>query len=131
MTPEEIENKIKNIFEQNYETLRLEGGHALAADVLQAAMNQVLYNYRKLRIIAENVSETEVKLTLPEQITPEGRKFTIEGVVDIVEEGNDVWMYDIKTHDPDYIKGNTQLYKSQLNIYSYIYQMLRGNKLDH
>ncbi|GGB24906.1 PD-(D/E)XK nuclease family protein [Puia dinghuensis] len=131
MTPEEIENRIKSIFEQNYEMLKLEGGHALTADSLQAALNQVLYYYRKLRPIAESVSETEVKLTLPEQFTPEGRKFTIEGVVDIVEEGDDVWMYDIKTHDPDYIRANTQLYESQLNVYSYIYQNLRGNKLDH
>ena len=34
----------------------------------------------------ETVSETEVKLTLPEQVSPFGNKFTIEGVVDIIRE---------------------------------------------
>lgn len=131
MTPEEIEKAIKDIFEQNYEVLKLEGGHALTADVTQAALTQVLYYYRKMRSIAERVTETEVKLTLPDQTTPDGRRFTIEGVVDIVREDDEVWMYDIKTHDPDYINGNKQYYEKQLNVYAHIYENLRGNKLDH
>jgi hypothetical protein len=40
-------------------------------------------------------------------------------------------MYDIKTHDPDYIAGNKQFYEKQLNVYAYIYEKLRGNQLDH
>lgn len=131
MTPEEIENRIKDIFEQNYEMLKLEGGHALTPDVTQAALTQVLYYYRKMRSVAERVTDTEVKLTLPDQTTPDGRRFTIEGVVDIVREDDEVWMYDIKTHDPDYIAGNKQYYERQLNVYAHIYENLRGNKLDH
>jgi len=131
MTAEEIENRIKDIFEQNYEMLKLEGGHALTADVTQAALTQVLYYYRKMRSVAEKVTDTEVKLTLPDQTTPDGRRFTIEGVVDIVREDDEVWMYDIKTHDPDYINGNKQYYEKQLNVYAHIYENLRGNRLDH
>lgn len=130
MTPEEIENKIKEIFQQNYEMLKLEGGHSLTADVKQAALTQVLYYYRKMHSVADKVTDTEVKLTLPDQLTPDGRKFTIEGVVDIVQEDDEVWMYDIKTHDPDYIMANKQFYEKQLNIYAHIYENLRGNKLD-
>lgn len=131
MTPEEIEDKIKEIFEQNYEMLKLEGGHALTPDVTQSALTQVLYYYRKMRSVAERVTDTEVKLTLPDQLTPDGRRFTIEGIVDIVREDDEVWMYDIKTHDPDYITGNKQFYEKQLNVYAHIYENLRGNKLDH
>lgn len=131
MTPQEVENRIKEIFEQNYEMLKLEGGHALTPDVTQAAMMQVLYYYRKMRSIAERVTDTEVKLTLPDQTTPDGRRFTIEGVVDIVREDDEIWMYDIKTHDPDYIKGNKEYYEKQLNVYAHIYENVRGNKLDH
>lgn len=131
MTPEEIEDRIKEIFEQNYEMLKLEGGHALTPDVTQSALTQVLYYYRKMRSVAERVTDTEVKLTLPDQLTPEGRRFTIEGIVDIVREDDEVWMYDIKTHDPDYITGNKQFYEKQLNVYAHIYENLRGNKLDH
>jgi hypothetical protein len=131
MTPNEMEDRIKEIFEQNYEMLKLEGGHALTQDVLQAAFQQVIYYYRKMRSIAEKVTDTEVKLTLPDQITPNGIRFTIEGIVDIVREEDEVWMYDIKTHDPDYIAGNKDYYEKQLNVYAYIYEKLRGNQLNH
>src|SRR5690606_3785778 len=94
-------------------------------------LEQVLYYYRKMSSVAEKVTDTEVKLTLPDQTTPEGRRFTIEGVVDIVREDDEIWMYDIKTHDPDYITGNKQYYEKQLNVYAHIYENLRGNKLDH
>jgi hypothetical protein len=40
-------------------------------------------------------------------------------------------MYDIKSHDPDYVRANKELYEKQLNVYSHIWQNLRRNKLDH
>lgn len=131
MTPTQIEQRIKEIFEQNYELIRLEGGHAMTNDVKASALTQVLYYYRKMHAVAERVTDTEVKLTLPDQHTPEGRIFTIEGIVDIVREEEEVWMYDIKTHDPDFINANKQFYEKQLNVYAHIYENLRGNKLDH
>ena len=81
-----------------------------------------MYYWKKLNHIAKKVIDTEVKLTLPEQVTPKGRKFSIEGIVDIVREDEETWMYDIKTHDPDYVKTHNDLYEKQLNIYSYIWQ---------
>ena len=76
MTDEEIEQKLKEYFEENYELLRLEGGHALTEEGKANAFNQVLYYWKKLNHIAKKVTDTEVKLTLPEQVTPNGRKFT-------------------------------------------------------
>ncbi|WP_373479138.1 PD-(D/E)XK nuclease family protein [Geminocystis sp.] len=125
-----IEAQIKELFEQNYEMMRLEGGHALSADVKQGALNQVLFYWRKLREVAENVTDTEVMLSLPEQLTPEGRKYTIEGVVDIIREQDQTIMYDIKTHDSDYVRGNVPEYEKQLNVYAHIWQGLRQQKLD-
>jgi CRISPR/Cas system-associated exonuclease Cas4 (RecB family) len=131
MSPEQIEERIAEMFEENYQVLRLEGGHALTEDIKQSALKQVIAYYRKLRGIAEKVTETEVKLTLPNQETPGGHKFNIEGIVDIVREDDEVWMYDLKTHDPDYIREHTELYESQLNVYAHIYENLRKNRLDH
>ena len=130
MTQEQIEEELKVKFEENYIMLQLEGGRGLAKDVKEAAWKQVLWYYRKLRSVAERVSETEVKLTLPDLKTKLNRKFTIEGVVDIVAEQDKVWMYDIKTHDPDYISANKSYYEKQLNVYAYIWEKLRGEKLD-
>lgn len=131
MTDQEIEIKLREYFEENYELLRLEGGHTLTEEGKQNAFNQVLFYWRKLKHIAKKVTDTEVKLTLPEQVTPKGRKFSIEGVVDIVREDEETWMYDIKSHDPDYVKTHIELYEKQLNVYAYIWQNLRKNHLDH
>ncbi|HOJ06379.1 MAG: hypothetical protein HND40_11665 [Ignavibacteriota bacterium] len=131
MTDQEIEKQIREYFEENYELLRLEGGHALTEAGKQDAFYQVLYYWKKLKDIANKVTETEVKLSLPNQETTKGRKFSIEGVVDIVREENETWMYDIKTHDPDYVNTHKELYEKQLNIYAHIWHKLRGNPLDY
>jgi hypothetical protein len=125
-----MEAEIRRMFEENYELMRLDGGHALSADVKSAALYQVLFYWRKMREVAENVTDTEVKLSLPEQVTPQGRKYGIEGVVDIIRENDMTVMYDIKTHDADYVRANTAEYEKQLNVYAYIWQGLRGQQLD-
>lgn len=126
----EIEEYIKQAFAENFEMLRFEGGHSLAPKVKDAALQQVLLYWRKLREIAEKVTETEVKLNLPEQETPKGRKFGIEGVVDIVRENDQTVMYDIKSHEVEYVRANTEFYEQQLNVYAYIWQKLRHQPLD-
>src|ERR1035437_1313711 len=82
----EIIEKIQEFFEDNYESMRLEGGHALTQHVKELALRQVLLYYKKMQDVAYKVTDTEVKLTLPDQKTPKGRNFTIEGVVVIVRE---------------------------------------------
>jgi hypothetical protein len=53
-------------------------------------------DWRRLRDVAEKITETEVRLHLPNQTTPKGRRFNIEGVVDIVQEGERTIMYDLR-----------------------------------
>ncbi len=130
ISDQEVNNFIDSAFQQNLETIRAEGGHALTADVIQLAKFQVLLYYKKLKEIAQSVSETEVKLNLPFQKTRKGRVFGIEGVVDIVSDHEKTIMYDIKTHDADYVRANLHLYEDQLNVYAYIWKNLRGRSLD-
>ena len=131
MTDEQIIEDIKERFEENYELLRLEGGHSMTENIKELALNQVIYYYKKMKEVATRVTDTEVKLTLPNQKTSKGREFTIEGVVDIIKEDNETWMYDIKTHEPEYIKDNIELYEHQLEVYAFIWQELRKQGLDH
>lgn len=125
-----IEDFIREAFEENFELLVAESGHTISAESRQTALQQVLLYWRKLRQIAERVTDTEVHLALPGQETPDGREYTIEGVVDIVREDDRVVMYDIKTHDADYVRANLELYKQQLNVYAHIWQELRQQPLD-
>jgi hypothetical protein len=83
-----------------------------------------------LRAIAEGVTDTEVHLSLPQQETPGGREYAIEGVVDILREAGRTVMYDIKTHDADYARANLKFYEQQLNVYAHIWQELRQQELD-
>jgi len=127
---EEIEAFIRATFEENYERLRLESGQALAFNVKETALNQVLLYWRKLRAIAEAVTDTEVHLSLPGCETPQGREYTIEGVVDILQEEGRTVMYDVKTHDADFVRANPEDYEQQLNVYAHIWQELRQQDLD-
>jgi hypothetical protein len=127
---QEMEEFIRQVFEENYEQLRLESGHAISADVKETALNQVLLYWRKLREVAENVTDTEVRLSLPGQESPRGREYTIDGVVDIVREQDRTLMYDVKTHEADFVRANIDLYEQQLNVYAHIWQELRHEPLD-
>ncbi len=124
------EKQLREMFNQNFERLRLENGHSLAPDVREAAWEQVRCYWLKLRHIAETVTDTEVKLNLANQKTPKRRSFCIEGVVDIVRENDKVTMYDLKTHDLRFVQENIELYRDQLNVYAHIWQNLRDERLD-
>jgi hypothetical protein len=125
-----MDTYIRQVFEQNYEELRLDSGHAITPDVKQTALQQVLLYWRVLREVAENVTDTEVRLSLPGQETPRGRDYSIEGIVDIVRDNGRTVMYDIKTHSADYVRANLDIYEQQLNVYAYIWQELRRQQLD-
>ena len=128
--PSMTEDKLRELFERNFERLRAENGHSLSPEVREAAWQQVRLYWMRLRHIAESVTDTEVDLNLPNQKTPKGRPFAIQGVVDIVREGDHVTMYDIKTHDLEFVRSHRELYEDQLNVYAHIWQKLRGQRLD-
>jgi hypothetical protein len=130
VTDEEVEQHIRGFFEHNYELLQQEGGHVLAEGAKRQALEQSLLYWRKLKAIATTVTETEVKLALPGQITPKGRPFVIEGVVDIVRDKGEVRMYDLKTHEADEVRAERDLYEDQLNVYAHIWKGIRQQPLD-
>src|SRR4026209_2494040 len=110
-TDTQIEEFIREALEKNFEQLRMESGHSLSAPLKQTALDQALFYWQKLKDVATHITETEVRLNLPGQTSPSGRKFGIEGVVDIVREGDRVVMYDIKTHDADDVRDNLEDYE--------------------
>ena len=124
-----IDEFLDEAFEQNYQALRLEVGRALAPNIKEAARRQVALYWRKLRGIAESVTDTEVRLMLPNQRSPLGRPYAIEGIVDIVREKGYTVMYDLKSLDADYVRANVEWFERQLNVYAYIWQNLRGEAL--
>ena len=126
----EMDAFIEEAFEANFERLRLESGASLSPEVKAAGLEQARMYWKVLRDVALNVTETEVRLSLPQQESPKGSEFGIEGVVDIVEEEERTVMYDIKTHDADYVRSHLDLYEDQLNVYAFIWQKLQGKKLD-
>jgi hypothetical protein len=128
--PPNVSKLIDEFFEQNAADLEAEGTHALSPWIREVARLQAQLYWIKLRGIAEKVTDTEVKLQLPAQMSPTGRVFAIEGVVDIVRDDGKVTMYDIKTHDSQYIRDNIGEYEKQLNVYAHIWQNLRGEPLD-
>lgn len=122
---------IREMFEDNFQTLCEESGHSINAYMKELAFGQVLCYYRKNRKTIERVTQTEVKLSLPEQETPNDKiPYTIEGVIDVVREGEETWLYDLKTHAPERIKADPEKYREQLNVYAHIWKGLQKNELD-
>lgn len=130
MTDADIEARIREFFEANHRQILAEGGaHILTPKALEQARQQVEHYWKKLRDVAVNVTETEVRLQLPNRKTPKGRKFVIEGVVDLVKEADRIRMYDIKTHYCEEVRHHQQSYAAQLNVYAYIWKELRGRDI--
>ncbi len=128
---DEDESFLQEAFEANFERLREQSGHSLAPFVKEAARQQVLLYYRRLKGLAEAVRETEVRLVLPDQESPAGRRYTLEGVVDIVGDGERTVMYDIKSYlDADAAREHIEPHYRQLNVYAHIWAGLRGAPLD-
>lgn len=128
----EVEARIREIFDENFEFIRAEGGHSITEFIKEEAFRQVLYYFRRNVDLIAKIAQAEVKLTLPEQVTSEaGIRYTIDGVIDIVREDEETWMYDLKTHDRFAIESNRELYRQQLNVYAYIWKKLMGNDLDN
>jgi hypothetical protein len=126
---EEMEAFITESYYQNFELLRMESGVALSPEVKREGLQQVLYYWRKMREIALNVTDTEVRLSLPRQESPAGREYGIEGIVDIVRENAQTRMYDIKTHNLDYVRSHVEQYEDQLNVYAHIWKELQKQPL--
>lgn len=133
MIPDEqdVQEFIEQAFEENFERLREESGRSVNPSVKQAAREQVMLYWAKLQEVAKRVTETEVKLILPEQTSPGGQRFTLEGVVDIVREDEQTIMYDIKTHlDAEAAADDLERHEKQLNVYAHIWHNLRGQALN-
>jgi hypothetical protein len=131
MNHNEMDAFIRDCFYRNYELLKQESGTSvLTPETRDIALNQVMLYWYKLRDLAERITETEVPIHLPNQTSPKGRPFAIEGVVDVIREDNLTILYDIKTHDADYVREFRDLYAMQLNLYAYVWETLRGEPLD-
>lgn len=127
----DIEAFIREAFEANFERLREESGRSVTPDARESALEQVLLYWRRLRDLAERVTETEVELVLPDQRSPAGRAYTLEGIVDIVRADDATTMYDVKTYlDADAARDDVAPHFRQLNVYAHIWQTLRGQPLD-
>lgn len=119
--------EVLQFFVDTYESIQAENGYGLGPDALADAQRQVLLYWLKLREeVAKRVTETEVPLTLMNQKTPKGSKYSIHGVVDVVEDRDQVTLYDIKSHDFESIHEDRDRYAPQLEVYAHIWTQLRG-----
>ena len=121
---------IRDLLFRNYEALQADGNHPLTPPVLERAFQQVKAYVRKHRETAENVHETEVRLHSQEMKTKGGTSFMIEGVVDLVRDGEKTIMYDLKTQSAEQVKGREAQYRGQLNVYAWLWECSKDLQLD-
>jgi hypothetical protein len=126
----EIEQFIEDSFYDNLAVVETENQLRVSSFVKEQALLQVKLYWQKLKDLAQKVTESEVPVTLSNQKTPKDRTFTINGVVDIIKEDQETVLYDIKTHDPDFVNHNKKSYEQQLNIYGSIWEKVNQAQLD-
>jgi hypothetical protein len=122
---------IQEAFEENVARYEGESNLRVNAYVREQVLQQVELYWRKLKELALQVSEAEVRLVLPNRKSPSGKTtYNLEGVVDIVRVGDRTVMYDIKTHDVATVRAQRERYERQLNVYADIYESLRESRVD-
>ena len=129
MNNQEIIEFIRARMDKNIQALLSESGQRINPSVKIAAERQALAYWITMQSVAEKVTETEVKLALPECISPAGRRFTIEGVVDIIRDDAGLEIFDIKSMPASYVLNNKPKFQEQLNVYAHILSNLKGVKV--
>ncbi|HUW42363.1 MAG TPA: PD-(D/E)XK nuclease family protein [Rectinemataceae bacterium] len=127
---DEMEVFIAEAFEDELDRAEEETGVRANAFARREAFRQILLYWRKHKATAESVRETEVRLVLPNRSSPKGRRFNLEGVVDIIATSSGTMMYDLKTHEPEYVRAHPDDYAAQLDVYATIYEELKGRRID-
>jgi hypothetical protein len=126
----EIEAFLGERFADNLSILEAEGQLRLNAFVRVQALLQVKLYWAKLKDLALRVTRSEVPISLSNLKTEEGRSYTIQGVADVIEEGDKNILYDIKTHAPDFVRRNIGRYEARLNIYAKVWSERSGSAID-
>lgn len=126
MNHNEIVEFIRKRMEENVRSLLSESGQRVNPSLRLAAERQALAYWYTMQSVAEKITETEVRLALPECESPAGRRFTIEGVVDIIRDDGELEIFDIKSMPASYVRNNKPKFQEQLNVYAHILSNLKG-----
>ena len=130
MENNEMVKTIVEDFERNNKIMEYETGRSLSPQLKRAALLQVILYWYRMKAIAENVTETEVRLILPLQKSPKDRSFNMEGVVDLIRTNDGTFMYDLKSVEKEIILGQLEQVTQQLGIYAHIWQNLNNKKVN-
>lgn len=120
--------KLGEFFEANFQYLKETNGHTIDERMKERAYEQVLCYWKKNRNLIEKTTRSEVKLSLPEQKTPNKKySYTLEGTVDVVRQNDINCLYDITTRSLEQIRGDIKPFREQLNVYARIWKGLDEN----
>ena len=100
-----LEEKLEDFFEANFQYLKETNGHTIDNRMKERAYDQVLYYWKKNRDLIEKATRSEVKLSLPEQQTPNKKySYTLEGTIDVVRQNDMNCLYDITTRSLEQVR---------------------------
>lgn len=127
-----LEEKLEDFFEANFQYLKETNGHTIDNRMKERAYDQVLYYWKKNRNLIEKATRSEVKLSLPEQQTPNKKySYTLEGTIDVVRQNDMNCLYDITTRSLEQVHGDIKPFREQLNVYAHIWKGLdESNTID-
>ncbi len=132
MADGQLEEKLRELFEANYEFLKESSGHSINEMMKERAFDQVLmyWKKRKEQILDGNISSIDVSVS--NQLSPKSKiPFSIEGKIDALEKDGKISLFDVTTNSIEQIEDSIDFYKDELNLYAFEMDKNQDKKIDN
>ena len=131
MSDKELEEKLREFFESNYQVLKESSGHTINENMKERAFEQVLMYWRKHKEMVLDGDVSNVKITLSNQQTPNKKNpYSIEGRLDVLEKDGKISLFDVTTNSKEQIEDSIDSYREELNLFAYELERMQQGTVD-
>ena len=131
LNDDELEMKLRELFESNYEYLKENSGHAINETMKERAFDQVLMYWKKHREMLVGGKVSSIKISVPNQKSPSnGIPFSIEGKINVLEKDGKKTLFDVTTNSAEQIEDDIEFYQDELNLYARELEKMQYGQID-
>ena len=132
MTCSELEEKLRELFEANYEFLKESSGHSINELMKERAFEQILMYWKKRQETILDGKISSIDISVSNQKNPNTQiPFSVEGKIDVLEKDGKLSLFDITTNSSEQIEGSMAFYKDELNLYAYEMEKAQSKDIEN
>ncbi len=127
ITNAQAEEKLRELFEANYEFLKESSGHSINELMKEKAFEQILMYWKKRQETILDGKISSIDISVSNQKSPKAKiPFSVEGKIDVLEKDGKINLFDITTNSAEQIEDSIDFYKDELNLYAYEMEKARS-----